>query len=312
MGELDPQDLTKCQDDIAALALREFMKQQGKASGSGPPAAPAANRGSMPPGWAAPGVAGPGPGVGLGPGGLGGPQGGLPSEPFRRKVPQEPGITTEELMERFAEERDQERLKPMDANEWRTRQEKGLRPEVANANIQPPGMAELMSQCQPFPKPLPGERQEGEGKAEAPVVSQDELLRQEALKDLERSQMPAVASEEGGRLVKTIEHYTFADSEDIATFYVYFDKDLWDGASKHISEAQVKVDSKASSLEICLQGVPVSEKSLQILADWRLTLSPLFGRVEPMMTAQKMKNGKLTVKLAKAKNTPWKKGVKYS
>jgi len=221
-------------------------------------------------------------------------------------------MTTEELMAKFAEERDQERLKPMDGKEWRTRQEKGLRPEIANANIQPPGMAELMSQCQPFPRPLPGERDEQqEGAGEAPL-SQDEALREKALKDLERSQMPAVAAEEGGQLVKTIEHYSFADGEDIATFYVHFDKDLWDGASKHISEGQVKVDSKASSLEICLKDVPVSERTLQTLADWRLSLSPLFGRVEPMMTTQKMKNGKLTVKLAKAKNTPWKKGVKYS
>jgi len=214
-------------------------------------------------------------------------------------------------MEKFAEERDQERLKPMDGKEWRMRQEKGIKPEIANANLQPPGMAELMAQCQPFPKGLPLERQQEQAKAEAPP-SQDELLRQEALKDLERSQMPAVAAEDGGRLVKTIEHYSFADAEDTATFYVHFDKDLWDGASKHIREGQVKVDSKAASLEITLQGVPVSERSLQTLADWRLTLSPLFGRVEPMMTTQKMRNGKLTVKLAKAKNVPWKKGVKYS
>merc|ERR1712190_289945 len=30
-------------------------------------------------------------------------------------------------------------------------------------------------------------------------------------------------------------------------------KDLWDGASKHISESQIKIDSKPSSLEIRLQ-----------------------------------------------------------
>mmetsp|Transcript_69701 Transcript_69701/g.168627 ORF Transcript_69701/g.168627 Transcript_69701/m.168627 type:complete len:265 (-) Transcript_69701:81-875(-) len=264
----------------------------------------------MPAGWNAPGSGGPGAGAGFGPGGLGGPSGGLPAEPFRRRQPQEPGMTTEELMEKFAEQREEERLQPMDGKEWRKRQEKGLKPEVANANIQPPGMAELMAQCQPFPRPLLGQGREQEEAEASP--SQDELLRQQALKDLERSQMPAVAAEGGGRLVKTIEHYAFADSEDIATFYVHFDKDLWDGASKHITEAQVKVDSKAGSLEILLQGVPVSEKSQQTLADWRLTLSPLFGRVEPLMTTQKMKNGKLTVKLAKAKNIPWKKGVKYS
>lgn len=211
-------------------------------------------------------------------------------------------------MEKFAEERDKERLKPMDGNEWRSRQEKGLKPEVANAALQPPGMAELLAQCRPTPKePQENRREDVEEEAQP---SEEDLLRQEALKDLERSQMPAVAAE--GKLVKTIEHYSFADGEDTATFYIHFDKDLWDGAAKHISEAQVKVNSKASSLDICLQGVPVSEKCLQICPDWRLSLSPLFGRVEPMMTTHKVKNGKLTVKLAKAKNTPWKKGVKYS
>lgn len=221
-------------------------------------------------------------------------------------------------MKQFDDQRDQERLAPMDPKEYRLRQEKGMRPELVNANVQPPSVGELMAEYDAQAQQRQQQQQEEAQQAEAEEaaqeapLTQEELLRQEALKELDRSQMPAVAADEGGRLTKTIEHYTFADGEDTASFYVHFDKDLWDGASKYISETQISVDSRPTSLEIRLKGVPVNERSLQTLADWKLSLSPLFSRVEPLMTAHKVRNGKLSVKLAKAKNAPWKKGVKYS
>lgn len=143
------------------------------------------------------------------------------------------------------------------------------------------------------------------------LADEEDLLRQEALRDLERSQMPAVADEADGRLVKTIEHYTFADGDDSVNFYVSFDKDLWEGASRFVKLEGVKVTSKSTSLEIRLQDVPVGERNLETFAEWRLVLSPLFSRVEAAMTTHRLRNGKLSVKLFKAKAGPWKKGVKY-
>merc|ERR1719401_2185297 len=100
-----------------------------------------------------------------------------------------------------------------------------------------------------------------EEKAEAPP-SAEELLRLQALSELERSQMPAIASNKGdGHLIKTIEHYSFADGDDTVSFYVHFDKDLWEGASSFIGESQVRVESHATSLDIRLEGVPVSKQS---------------------------------------------------
>merc|ERR1712054_77940 len=111
-----------------------------------------------------------------------------------------------------------------------------------------------------------------------------------------------------GRLVKTIEHYTFADGEDSVNFYIHFDKDLFPGAAGFIKDSQVKVLSKATALDIRLEDVPVSEKNASLLAEWRLSLSPLFSRVENSLTTHKVRNGKLSVKLFKSKSGPWKKG----
>lgn len=127
----------------------------------------------------------------------------------------------------------------------------------------------------------------------------------------EQPQMPAVAGGSQGGLAKTIEHYTFADDENMVSFSICFDRDLWDGASKYITDGQVKVESKASSLEIRLRDVPVSDRASESLAEWRLTLSPLFAHVEPSMTRHKVRNGRLSVKLVKTRSGSWKKGVKY-
>merc|ERR1712194_763994 len=124
------------------------------------------------------------------------------------------------------------------------------------------------------------------------------------------SAMPAVAVSEGSRPVKTIEHYTFADGEDSVNFAVSFDKDLWAGAAKCIEEAQVHVDIKATSLEIRIVDVPLSADAADTLVDWRLNLAPLFSRVEPLMSKHRLRNGKLTVTLAKTRAGAWKKGVK--
>ncbi|CAK0881941.1 unnamed protein product [Prorocentrum cordatum] len=62
-----------------------------------------------------------------------------------------------------------------------------------------------------------------------------------------------------------------------------------------------EVESKASSLEIRLRDVPVSDRASESLAEWRLTLSPLFAHVEPSMTRHKVRNGRLSVKLVKTR-----------
>merc|ERR1712137_49983 len=127
------------------------------------------------------------------------------------------------------------------------------------------------------------------------------------------SQMPAIIlNDENARLVKTIEHYTFADGVDTVNFYVTFDKDLWNGASKFITDSQVRVESRAASLNIKLQDVPLSDSTVSQLAEWRLELAPLFSRVEATMTTYSVRNGKLSVKLYKSKSGAWKKGLKYS
>lgn len=311
ISELTPDDLEKCQDDIAALALKEFQAQRQATTIERRTGTNTTDSGVLPPGWVASG--GTAPAVGVGPGGLGGPVGGLPTEPY--KSWQQPGISTEELRKQLEGENEEDRLVPMDPREYRLRLEKGLKLEVANAATKAPTqsfheLAEISSQIvkkqiEPLGASVGHEPRE-------PTLTLDDILRFDALSALERSQMPAVAAESDGHLVKTIEHYTFADGDDTVSFYIYFDKDLWDGASKFISENQVKVESHATSLRIRLDGVPVSDRSLETLAEWRLNLSPLFSRVEPMMTTHKVRSGKLSVKLAKAKNTPWKKGVKYS
>lgn len=208
--------------------------------------------------------------------------------------------------------------------EYRERQAKGLKPEGVGAKGKP-SYEEFLAAHYPH---ILEEKREKERKAAAQQeknrqqemdaqvaksLSEADVKLLEALNDNERSQMPAVVDkEQGGRLVKAIEHYTFADGDDTASFYVTFNKDLWEGASEHIQTDQIHVDSKATSLEIKLEGVPVSAKNPTVLADWRLDLKPLFGRVEPLLTTYKVKGGKLSIKVSKAKSGPWKKGVKYS
>lgn len=227
-------------------------------------------------------------------------------------------LTKEELLEGMAAEEEQRRQakgRLMDAAEYRKRQDGGAKPEAAMANRATPlSLDEIMAKYQP-------QRPDGQTQDEEPeqwrrrcreqVMSEEELQRHRILQELNRSQMPAVAKDDDGALVKTIEHYSFADGEDAASFYVQFDKDLWEGASKFVEVGQVQIDSKPNSLEIRLLGIPVSERALDRLAEWRLSLSPLFSRVEPAMTTWKVKGGKLVVKLAKSKTGAWKKGVKY-
>jgi len=252
--------------------------------------------------------------AGFGPGGLGGPPGGAPDpyRPIQRK-----GISKEEWEEQHRQQRS---TKPpdepvkMDAETYRQRQSQGLQPEIANSKVLP-SYQQFLSKH--YPHLVKGkETEEAERAAAAKkildpeLLTEDELMRIEALQELERSQMPAVAAD-GGILTKTIEHYTFADADDVATFYVNLDKDLWSGASKFVSLNSIRVESTATTLEIRLQGVPVSERSLDTLAEWKLHLQPLFSRVEPMMTSHKLRNGKVSVKLCKVKNGIWKKALKY-
>jgi len=263
----------------------------------------------------------------VGPGGLGGPEGGLPAEPYLSRLPAG-GVERQEFLKQLHEEAEAELQKekdknvgPMSAKDWRKKQEQGFRPELfekddpiqvnAPAKDDKPSLSyeDIMSQhVRPHlqeqeTKPLQ------EVSEVPPRIGRDVVPVSES-SDPHTSEMPA-AKDGDGKVVKTIEHYTFADSEDKACFYVSFDKDLWEGAAKHIREAQVKVESKATSLEIRIENVPVSNKSLESTAEWRLSLSPLFSRIEPMMTSFKVRNGKLSVKLAKSKALAWKKGVKY-
>eukprot|EP00930_Biecheleria_cincta_P031350 TRINITY_DN21767_c0_g1_i1.p1 TRINITY_DN21767_c0_g1~~TRINITY_DN21767_c0_g1_i1.p1 ORF type:complete len:293 (-),score=62.76 TRINITY_DN21767_c0_g1_i1:28-873(-) len=226
-----------------------------------------------------------------------------------------PGLSRQELLEGIAKEaRAQKALEPMDPAEYRQRQENGLRPELAmhpsSVERQTPlSYDELLKQ---YPAQQALQISEGAAAEEEVAPTPEELQRLEVLKAMERSQMPAVA-DGAGNLARTIEHYTFSDAEDSASFSVNLDKDLWDGASSFLQDhSQVVVDSRATCLEISVQGIPVSEKQPEALARWKLTLSPLFGRIEPSMTTHKVRGNKVTVKLCKSKVAPWKKGVKYS
>merc|ERR1711966_455883 len=87
--------------------------------------------------------------------------------------------------------------------------------------------------------------------------AQEDLVRQEVLSELDRSQMPAVQREDG-RLQKTIEHYTFADALEVAAISIELDKDLFEGASAYVSEDLVEVVAREDSLTIWLHAVPVS------------------------------------------------------
>jgi len=238
------------------------------------------------------------------------------AQPVGQSASSSPGISREELLAGIAKEADAEKAikKPMDPAEYRRRQEAGLRPEMASsmpseARQTPLSYDELLKQYYPHHLDQEADVQVA-NVGSAPQVSptEDELQRLEVLQAMERSQMPAVA-DGAGFLVKTIEHYAFSDAEDSASFSINFDKDLWEGASSFVQVSQVRIDSSATSLEIRLQGIPVADR-MDVLADWRLVLSPLFARVEPSMTTHKVRGNKLTVKLAKSKQGAWKKGVK--
>lgn len=62
-------------------------------------------------------------------------------------------------------------------------------------------------------------------------------------------------------------------------------EDLFAGASKFLQESQVKVSSATTSLEIRLQ-LPISTSNPKMV-EWKLMLSPLFSRVEPLLTTRK-------------------------
>merc|ERR1711971_328679 len=99
------------------------------------------------------------------------------------------------------------------------------------------------------------------------------------------NQMPATAAKDGSILVKTIEHYTFADSGSIATIYIDLEKDLFEGAASLLEESQIEVFTRESELEVWLRRVPAFHAD-GALADWRLHLRPLFHSVEPEGTVK--------------------------
>merc|ERR1712070_1144007 len=139
-------------------------------------------------------------------------------------------------------------------------------------------------------------RRKTDGALQTQQPSQEELLRQEVLAELDRSQMPAV-QKENGRLEKTIEHYTFADSLEVATISIEFDKDLFDGAGVLVSEELIEVIAREDNVTILLRGLPVSSGKEAVLADWRLYLYPLFHTVDATATSWKLRKGKLSVRL---------------
>mmetsp|Transcript_89202 Transcript_89202/g.186422 ORF Transcript_89202/g.186422 Transcript_89202/m.186422 type:complete len:272 (+) Transcript_89202:97-912(+) len=196
----------------------------------------------------------------------------------------------------------------MSASQYRQRQRLGIQPEAPSYHDE---VATKLAQR--YPKLLSPSQAMDDDKEHQ---NEQQQQRREPLR--EPCQMPAIASgdsQAGGggsqpRLVKTIEHYTFADGEDVVSIYVNFETDLWPGASNYISEPNVKVDCKASSLDVWLDSVPVSPQNLQHLAVWRLSLSPLFSRVEPSLLEVKFRSKKLTLRLTKVKAGPWKKVLK--
>lgn len=196
-------------------------------------------------------------------------------------------------------------VRPMHPEEYRKQeaQDGALRP-LSRTAAPPPSYEDFLAAH--YQNLLPKDTKEVVEETKAPL-SGDEMLRLQALNELSRSQMPAVG--EAGHLVKTIEHYTFSDGEDAANFYINFDKDLWDGASEWVCFNKVKVVSKATSVDIRLDAVPIGVS--QPTAEWRLNLSPLFSRIEASMTTYKVKNGKLSIKVFKSKAGEWKKGLKY-
>lgn len=304
-SELSSQDLDNFQHEVAAMVAQESLASrsthscegtnmgiQGSTSLSDALLPNDNTSGSLPPGF--------------GPGGFGGPEGGISAHV---KVPKPgTGLTREEVYKKLIEENEKEKG-PMDAAEYRAREVRQAQQEAESAPADMlPNYEDIAKQYSKTPE---GGPTKARSEDERPLT--EEHLRHQALNESERSQMPAVQAKDGETtLLKTIEHYMFADSEETASFYVTFNKDLWEGASKFVTDSQVTVNSTATTLDIRLQGVPVSEKCIDSLAEWRLTLAPLFSRVEPMLTTHKIRNGKLSVKLAKSKSGSWKKGVKYS
>mmetsp|Transcript_55177 Transcript_55177/g.170877 ORF Transcript_55177/g.170877 Transcript_55177/m.170877 type:complete len:246 (+) Transcript_55177:104-841(+) len=153
------------------------------------------------------------------------------------------------------------------------------------------------------------QREEAEREAVQARLSEEEQLRLEVLAELERSQMPAVQQEDG-LLLKTIEHYTFADTMEVATISIDLDKDLFEGAAAHVTEANVEVTTRDSEVTILLHGVPAS-KTVAALADWRLHLAPLFHTVDEEGTSWKVRKGKVSVRLRKRKQQEWRRVLKF-
>jgi len=246
---------------------------------------------------------------------------GYPSSDLKSDDTSTGTITREQLLDGIAKEA--EELKackgPMEPAEYRRRQELAARPEMAETpasallaepekRTTPLSYEELLRRYHQPPDPK-AQSEPCEAEAEK-APSQEDMQRLERLKAMSRSQMPAVESE--GVPSKTIEHYTFADGEDSVSFSISLDKDLFDGASSFLkNNQQVKVSCTATSLDIRFQDIPVSSLTPETMVEWRLTLSPLFSRIEPLLTTHKVKGGKLSVKLVKSKVGQWKKGVKY-
>lgn len=142
-------------------------------------------------------------------------------------------LTREELLQGMAQELEREKANrgPMEPAEFRRRQEEAQQTDVPAAA----GMIEKRTTPLTYDELLkryPPVAEEGsEVKVPRPTEAADptpeELQRLQLLQALERSQMPAV-SDGAGLLAKTIEHYTFADSEDSVSFSVHLDKD-WPG-----------------------------------------------------------------------------------
>lgn len=138
---------------------------------------------------------------------------------------------------------------------------------------------------------------------------EEEQSRFQVLADLERSQMPAVQTGDGS-LQKAIEHYTFADTPEVAAITIDLNKDLFEGAAEYISDQNVEVSTRETDVTICLHRVPAS-KTVAALADWRLQISPLFHSIEPGETAWRIRKGKVSVKLKKKRAQEWKRLVKF-
>jgi len=152
-------------------------------------------------------------------------------------------------------------------------------------------------------------KQEEERIAVQARLSEEEQMRLEVLAELDRSQMPAVHQEDG-ILLKTIEHYTFADSNEAATISIELDKDLFEGAAAHVALENIEVVTTDTEVTILLHKVPAS-KTVAALADWRLHLSPLFHSVDPDGTTFKVRKGKVSVKLKKKKMQEWRRVLKF-